>query len=75
VCDALGADPWAALASGCVLAAFPAASAGAAIAALTAAGHTAVAIGEVRAGTGVHDEQGVPLPAPDRDEVARVLAG
>jgi hydrogenase expression/formation protein HypE len=75
VCNALGADPWATIASGCVLAAFPASSASAAIAGLQRAGHCAVAIGEARAGTGVSDERGAPLLCPDRDEVARVLAG
>jgi hydrogenase expression/formation protein HypE len=73
VCAALDADPWATLASGCVLATFADDTAPKAVAALRAAGFAAAVIGAVRAGTGVYDERGTPLPYPDRDEVARVL--
>lgn len=72
VCSAVGADPWATLASGCLLATFPADRSEAVRAALTSAGHTAVVIGEVEAGEGVRDGSGGTLPWPERDEVARI---
>ena len=71
VCRALGADPWATLASGTLLATFPA---GTVEAALSALGPQAAVIGVVEAGSGVRDAAGTPLPWPDRDELARVLA-
>ena len=70
VCRALGADPWATLASGSLLATFPAATVDAAVDAL---GASAAVIGMVEAGSGVRDTSGTPLPWPDRDEVARLL--
>jgi hydrogenase maturation factor len=70
VCRALGADPWATLASGSLLATFPAATVDAALEAL---GARAAVIGVVEAGSGVRDAAGTPLPWPGRDEVARVL--
>ena len=70
VCRALGADPWATLASGSLLATFPAATVDAAVRAL---GASAAVIGMVEAGSGVRDTSGTPLPWPDRDEVARLL--
>lgn len=70
VCRALGADPWATLASGAVLATFP--DPGAA-GELTRLGHPASVIGTVEAGSGVTDRFGRPVLWPDRDEVARVL--
>ncbi|MBI4184948.1 MAG: hypothetical protein HY521_13240 [Proteobacteria bacterium] len=75
VCRALGADPWGVLASGTLLAAFPAGIAGAALAALRAAGHECAAIGRAVAGGGVRGEGGGPLARYERDEVARLLAG
>ena len=69
VCEALGADPWATIASGTLLAAFPADDAGAAVAAL---GGDAAVIGRAEAGEGVVDTDGRPLPWPERDEVARL---
>ncbi|HEX4214409.1 MAG TPA: AIR synthase-related protein [Candidatus Dormibacteraeota bacterium] len=75
VCSALGADPWATLASGALLAAFPARAAGSALAELTRWGHPARRIGTAGAGSGVRLEDGRPLPWPERDEVARILAG
>jgi hydrogenase expression/formation protein HypE len=73
VCEALGADPWATLASGCVLATFPPELAAGAIAQLEARGFDGALLGEMRAGSGVFDEEGVPIPWPARDEVARLL--
>jgi hydrogenase maturation factor len=76
VCAALGADPWATLASGCVVATFPRDVADRAVDALAHDGHDVAVIGSVRAGEpGVVDERGAALPWPARDEVARVLGG
>ena len=72
VCHALACDPWATLASGCVLAAFPAGVADAAVSTLTAEGHPASVIGRLVAGEGVQVD-GAPLPWPARDELARRL--
>lgn len=74
VCRAAGADPWATLASGALLAAFPEPAAAAAVERLTALGHDAVVIGRAEPGEGVRDGDGHPLPWPDRDEVARLLS-
>jgi hydrogenase maturation factor len=75
VCEALGADPWSTLASGALLAAFPAARAEAACAALGAGRTPARIIASVEPGQGVRCSDGRPLPWPERDEVARILAG
>jgi hydrogenase expression/formation protein HypE len=75
VCRALGADPWATLASGALLAGFAPEVAPRAVRALTDAGHDASVIGRAEEGEGVVLPDGSPLPWPDRDEVARVLAG
>jgi hydrogenase maturation factor len=74
VCTALGADPWSTLASGTLLATFPASAVEAALASLTGQGHEAAVIGRVEDGAGVEDAQGEPLPWADRDEVARLLS-
>lgn len=74
VCRALGADPWATIASGCLLAAFPPDRVAGALAALSALGRPAAAMGVIETGTGVHDLDGAPVEWPGRDEVARVLA-
>jgi len=73
VCHALGADPWGALASGALLAAFPPELAGAACDALAKRGIPAHAIGRAEAGSGVTFRDGAPLPDFARDEVVRVL--
>jgi hydrogenase maturation factor len=73
VCAALGADPWGTLASGCVLAAFPAGLAEGACRTLEARGQPARVVGVAEAGSGVHLPDGQPLPVFERDEVARVL--
>lgn len=75
VCEALGADPWSTLASGTLLAAFPADRVAAVVAALEAAGHPAAAIAWAEEGAGVYDLDGTALPRRERDEVARVLTG
>ena len=72
VCTALGADPWATLASGALIATFPADHANRAVAELTARGHTAAVIGVAAKGRGVRDHDGVAVPNPPRDEVAKL---
>jgi hydrogenase maturation factor len=74
VCKTVGADPWGTLASGTLLAAFPAAEASGAVTALTRSGYETAVVGRVTAGEGVEDEAGQAIPWPDRDEVARVLS-
>ena len=73
VCEALGADPWATLASGCLLATFPHDVADVAVAGLTAHGFDLSVLGRVDAGRGVYDETGSEVVRPERDEVARIL--
>jgi len=73
ICAALDVDPWAALASGSLLATFDPVTADHAVATLTAQGHPATAIGRVETGTGVRDAYGRLLRWPERDEVARAL--
>jgi hydrogenase maturation factor len=75
VCEALGASPWGALASGTLLAAFPEASLDGACAALRERGHDANVIGRAELGEGVVAGDGAPLERFPRDEVARVLSG
>ncbi|HVM54144.1 MAG TPA: AIR synthase-related protein [Acidimicrobiales bacterium] len=74
VCRALGADPWATLASGSLLATFPPERVDAAVEVLSSPNRPAVVIGAMEAGAGVRDVNGMPIEWPDRDEVARVLA-
>ena len=74
VCRALGADPWATLASGSLLATFPPDVVDNAVALLGSRGHTVAPIGVVEPGSGVFDTNGRPIPWPVRDEVARVIA-
>lgn len=74
VCRALGCDPWSTLASGTLLAAFPVDAAERAVATFARRGHPAAVIGTVESGVGVHNAEGRPLPWPERDEVARLLA-
>jgi hydrogenase maturation factor len=75
VCRALGADPWATLASGALLAAFDPAHAAAAAAALAARGHAVATIGVAEVGRGVVDTSDRSIPWPSRDEVSRLLGG
>jgi hydrogenase maturation factor len=72
VCAALGADPWATLASGCLLATFPQPVADVAVARLTER-FDATELGRVETGHGVYDETNREIAWPERDEVARIL--
>jgi hydrogenase maturation factor len=73
VCGALGADPWGALASGALLAAFPPDRAADACRLLKDRGIPARTIGEAVPGSGVLRSDRSPLPIFAHDEVARVL--
>ncbi len=73
LCAAVGADPWATLASGTLLAAFDGPETGRALAALSGDGYQAAVIAVAENGTGVIDQRGDPLPWPERDELSRVL--
>lgn len=73
VCRALGADPWATLASGCLLASFPAERAREACHALAKSGVPAREIGRAVQGEPEVLVDGRRLEPPARDEVARVL--
>jgi hydrogenase expression/formation protein HypE len=73
VCGALGADPWGALASGALLAAFPRDRATDACRTLEDRGVPARIIGDAAAGSGVLRSDGSRLPTFACDEVARVL--
>jgi hydrogenase maturation factor len=73
VCRVLGADPWATLASGALLAGFAPRAVDFAIGRLREAGHLVAAIAHAEPGTGVRDEEGADIPWPERDEVARLL--
>ncbi len=72
VCRVLGADPWATLASGALLAGFAPRAVDFAVQRLREAGHVVAAIAHAEPGTGVRDEEGAAIPWPDRDEVARL---
>jgi hydrogenase maturation factor len=74
ICRALAADPWATLASGTLLAAFPSERAAAACDALEKSGTPARVIGAAEPGAGVVLSDGSPLALPARDEVARLLS-
>lgn len=74
VCQAVGADPLATLASGCLLTTFPASAVEAVTERLMAAGHVAAVLGRVEEGGGVTGGDGRAIARPDRDEVARVLS-
>jgi hydrogenase maturation factor len=74
VCCALGADPWGALASGALLAAFPPDQAADACRLLEKRGVPARVIGEAVSGSGVLRGDRSPLPIFAQDEVARLLA-
>jgi hydrogenase expression/formation protein HypE len=73
VCRAAGADPWATLASGTLLAAFEASGVTPAIEAFHLDGHEAAVIAVAEPGAGVVDSGGEALPWPEADEVSRVL--
>jgi hydrogenase maturation factor len=73
VCRALGADPWGALASGALLAAFPADRSQEASRRFESRGIPLRMIGRAVSGSGVVQSDGSPLPTFARDEIARVL--
>lgn len=73
VCGAVGADPWATLASGSMLASFDPADAGIASEALAEAGHEVATIAVAERGRGVRDSDGNTIAWPERDEVSRIL--
>ncbi len=74
VCREVGCDPWATLASGTLLAAFPHGLADTAVATLRERGHEAAVIGAAEEGAGVVDACGDAYAWPERDELARLLA-
>lgn len=74
VCRALGADPWATLASGSLLVTFPPGRVAFALETLSALDGPVAAIGAVARGAGVRDVNGDAIELPARDEVARLLA-
>jgi hydrogenase expression/formation protein HypE len=74
LCAATGADPWGALASGALLAAFPHESAETAQRTLVKEGYAAATIARAAPGAGVHFRNGQALARFARDEVLRVLA-
>jgi len=74
VCRAVGADPWGALASGALLAAFPPDRAAVACRQLEDRGIPARTIGKAVTGSGVLRSDLSALPLFAQDEVARVLA-
>jgi hydrogenase maturation factor len=71
LCLRLALDPWGAIASGCLLAAFPEGRAAPALDALSREGCDARVIGRAAVGTGVF-AGGRPLPRYDRDELSRL---
>lgn len=71
LCSRLGLDPWGAIASGCVLAAFPEERVTPALDALRRRGYDARVIGRAGPGAGVFTGRG-PLPRYDRDELSRL---
>ena len=75
LCATMGADPWGALASGALLAAFPAERAEAACRALGKDGYLAATIAHAEPGAGVRFQDGQALQRFPRDEVLRVLGG
>jgi len=74
VCKALGADPWSTLASGTLLATFPAVAVPDAVSAFEAAGHAVASLASVEPGRGIVGSDGTPMSPRVRDEVARILA-
>ena len=73
ICEAFGADPWATLASGSLLATFHPGDADRAVEQLNATGSRAAVIGTVEEGAGVVDTRGEAIPWPARDELSRLL--
>jgi hydrogenase maturation factor len=69
VCQALGVDPWATLASGTLLAAFPTPLMADELAEV---GYATAVLGRAEAGAGVYDFDGQAIPWPERDEIVGV---
>ena len=74
VAEALGIDPWGLLASGALLAAFPAGTAEEALATLASEGLTCAPIARAEAGSGVSFEEGGAVPRFSRDELIRAFS-
>ena len=72
--EALGIDPWGLLASGALLAAFPAAEADAVLETLAGKGFACATIARVVEGSGVAFEAGGQVPRFARDEMIRVVS-
>ena len=72
--EALGIDPWGLLASGALLAAFPADTTETALATLAAEGFSCAPIARAEAGGGVSFESGGEVPRFARDEMIRVVS-
>jgi hydrogenase expression/formation protein HypE len=75
VCEALGADPWGALASGALLAGFAEELIERAEVALSADGYACARLGRAEPGAGVRGADGSSLTRYEQDEVSRILAG
>ena len=73
--EALGIDPWGLLASGALLAAFPADTAKEALASLTAEGFSCAPVARAVEGSAVGFEEGGRVPRFTRDEMIRVFSG
>ena len=73
VCRALGADPWATLASGSLLATFPPATIADTQEKLSTFGRPVAVIGVTEPGVGVRDTTDAAIAWPERDEIARLL--
>lgn len=74
ICEALGADPWGALASGALLAGFADDLIEGAETALRADGYACARLGRAEPGAGVRADGG-ELARYEQDEVSRILAG
>ena len=72
--EALGIDPWGLLASGALLAAFPADAAEEALATLAAEGFACAPIARAEPGSGVSFESGDAVPRFSRDELIRAFS-
>jgi hydrogenase expression/formation protein HypE len=69
ICRALGVDPWATLASGTLLAAFPPPFSADELA---GAGYASAVLGRAEVGAGVYGSDGLAIAWPQRDEVVGV---
>jgi len=74
ICEALAADPWGVLASGALLAAFPADLADQARGILAAEGYATAVLARAEPGTGVSTSDGGTFRRYEQDEVSRLLA-